>query len=675
MPSDPTKPLLRLNIGNAEARRPGKADPRPRPGPFGKATQRALFGPKFNRLAQVLARDDTGLALRADPTAMAPERLLVFEVRGPVTDFTKAVARVEGLELIDEEELGVSTEGETPTAYLLVPDVRALKEIESLWRRWNRGDDMPRGFAPWRHVFNTLKDLRTWGPQDRVADEERETIATDLLGRAEDERVRLEVELVYRSGEEQGRRAEVQLEQAINSQAGRVVSRCRIDEIGYHALLADYSVRIARQIVDRSPASIAGLDLVMHIRPQSMATAIVVGDVDGAGTRPVGMPSALPPILALLDGVPIARHSLIERFATVDDQFGLEPSTPVQGRRHGTAMASLVIHGDRNRREQALPRRIHCVPVLGQNDRFPDDRLIIDLIYRAVLSIKAERTAPDVLIISLSLGNRRKPFHGRLSPWARLLDQLAHRFGILFVVSAGNYGETFPVRGFGNSTELQDSAPRRRTEEIIKALEEIKAQRRLLSPSESVNALTIGSCNTDAVSDIDRRRARTVVDPFSDVSMSNPSSALGPGFAGSVKPDLLMPGSREHITPVVSGHSLLVRPSHASAAHGLKVAAPPRGGIENAEGFTDGTSAACALAARGCHQIHDALEAAYGAQFTQSSVFAAGIPLEGALRSHRYVATRNARTPKGDPWPRGRPTARSAKRQYPPLPRIWIWGR
>lgn len=617
MVSDPTKPLLRLGIGRAEQRRPGRPDPRPRPGAFGRATQRALFGPRFSRLAEVLRRDPGGLSLRADPTAMAPERLLVFEVRGPITDFTKAVARVGGLELIDEEELAPAGDDQSPTAYLMVPDARALKEIESLWRRWNRGEDMPRGFAPWRHVFDTLKDLRTWGPQDRVDDEERDTIASELADRADNENVRLEVELVYRAGEAQARQAEEDLRARVVTQAGRIVSRCRIDGIGYHAALIECPVPIARQIVERSEASVAGLDVVMHVRPQSVATTIEVADVaPGAAVATTGAPPTRAPILALLDGVPIARHRLIEGYVDVDDQFDLEPQTAVTGRRHGSAMASLIIHGDRNRREGPLPRRIHCVPVLGPDDNFPTDRLIVDLIYQAVLRIREQRSAPDVLIVNLSLGNPRKPFHGRLSAWARLLDQLSYRFGILFLVSAGNYGDEFVVDGFANGVELEDSLPEQRIEMIVRAVESSKAQRRLLSPSESINALTLGGCNVDAVTEVDRRRAAAVVDPFPNFEMANVSSALGPGFAGSVKPELLMPGSREHLTAVAGGRTLSVRPSRASAAHGLKVAAPPRTGLENAEGFTDGTSAGSALAARACHQIHDALEAAYGTAFT-----------------------------------------------------------
>jgi hypothetical protein len=78
--------------------------------------------------------------LRTDPTALAPERLLVFEVRGSIGAFAAAVQRVPGLELIDEEELQADETDKAPVAYLMAPDIRALQNLESLWRRWLRDE-------------------------------------------------------------------------------------------------------------------------------------------------------------------------------------------------------------------------------------------------------------------------------------------------------------------------------------------------------------------------------------------------------------------------------------------------------------------------------------------------------------------------------------------------------
>jgi hypothetical protein len=141
------------------------------------------------------------------------------------------------------------------------------------------------------------------------------------------------------------------------------------------------------------------------------------------------------------------------------------------------------------------------------------------------------------------------------------------------------------------------------------------ADRRVLSPAETVNGITVGACNDDAVPPAQRLTARANVDPYPELRISNPSSSLGPGFALSVKPDVLLPGSREHLRVVRDHTHIDVQPAGPSRAAGLRVAAPPRGGLENVDGFTSGTSAATALASRTCHLIHDALEAAYGDDF------------------------------------------------------------
>jgi len=67
-------------------------------------------------------RATSGLTLQADPSALAPERLLVFEVRGAIGNFANAIRRVPGLELIDEEELAADEKDKSPEAYLVVPD-------------------------------------------------------------------------------------------------------------------------------------------------------------------------------------------------------------------------------------------------------------------------------------------------------------------------------------------------------------------------------------------------------------------------------------------------------------------------------------------------------------------------------------------------------------------------
>ena len=193
------------------------------------------------------------------------------------------------------------------------------------------------------------------------------------------------------------------------------------------------------------------------------------------------------PILALLDGVPVSGHRRLAAHIDLDDPFDLEPGAMVESRAHGTAMASLIIHGDLNRVEDRLPRQIHVIPVMGDGDGFPRDRLVVDLIYLAVMRLREQR--PGIVIVNLSLGNRYRPFHNQLSPWARLLDRLAYRLGLLFVVSAGNQGNDFGIADYATSVEYEDADGTSRATSMVTALHSLMGERRILSPAETLNGV------------------------------------------------------------------------------------------------------------------------------------------------------------------------------------------
>lgn len=608
----------------------GKRRPVPRPKPFSRAQQEERFTPAFNRLSQVLQRDPSGLELKADAAALAPERLLVFELRGTVNAFAAAVQRVQGLELVDEEELEQEGEDKAPVAYLMVPDVRALKDIESLWRRWLAGQ-LVAGETPWRDVFATLRNLRPWGPADRVHDEDAALLANEIDGLADADRIRLEAELVYRSNANVRQAQAEAVQREVTRLGGRTLSSATLPDIAYQALLVELPVLAVRQIVEKSANGLAGLEQVIHIRPQSVASGIEIEDTSQGEEIAAGQdrPALGEPILALIDGVPIAGHPLLGPHLTIDDQFGMEPITPVDHRRHGSAMASILVHGDRGRPGIPLPRKIHVVPVLGPNDEFPADRLVVDIIYSAIVNMKsgAEATGRGIVIVNVSLGNDKRPFHGQLSAWARLLDRLAYQFGILFVVSAGNCRTPFTIPSYQASVEFEAAEADARSTETLKAVAAIMGERRMLSPAETINGITVGALNDDSVSAAGRAGR---VFPYDSFDMANPSSGLGPGFALSVKPDILMAGGRERLQ-MIESNPLRMRPAFPSRFGGVKVAAPPSNGVENAESFTLGTSPAAALASRTCHQIHDALEAEYGEEFLRLSTLYRAVLLKALL--------------------------------------------
>lgn len=53
-----------------------------------------------------------------------------------------------------------------------------------------------------------------------------------------------------------------------------------------------------------------------------------------------------PPIAGVLDGLPLANHVLLSDRIIIDDPDDWAQNYQASHRRHGTAMTSLIIHGD-----------------------------------------------------------------------------------------------------------------------------------------------------------------------------------------------------------------------------------------------------------------------------------------------------------------------------------------
>ena len=101
-----------------------------------------------------------------------------------VEDVAKAASRVPGLEWLAERDLeDVAPEfgfrdDETPDnaiprrLYALFTNQQAMENLLGLWEQW-QADPTKRaksGFGPFKGLFSRLRDVRRWGPQDRIAD-------------------------------------------------------------------------------------------------------------------------------------------------------------------------------------------------------------------------------------------------------------------------------------------------------------------------------------------------------------------------------------------------------------------------------------------------------------------------------------------------------------------------
>src|SRR5262245_33941213 len=71
----------------------------------GAHRQRRRLEDQYQRLSRALRAPGGLMALRDDPSSIAPHRAIVFEIAGSIGTFYKAARRIPGLEFIAEEDL------------------------------------------------------------------------------------------------------------------------------------------------------------------------------------------------------------------------------------------------------------------------------------------------------------------------------------------------------------------------------------------------------------------------------------------------------------------------------------------------------------------------------------------------------------------------------------------
>lgn len=188
--------------------------------------------------------------------------------------------------------------------------------------------------------------------------------------------------------------------------------------------------------------------MYLHVTGQAVPTPGPVTDATVDVDAPL---PDLPPVVCLLDGVPTANHPLLDRRVVVHDPDDLASESTVDERKHGTWMSSVVVWGDRGSGEAPASRQVLVRPILTpspetiqRSEELPADELTPDLMWRVFRELfdsddGARPAAPQVAIVNLSLGDPATPFDSILSAWARMLDWLSYKYGVLVIVSAGNH--------------------------------------------------------------------------------------------------------------------------------------------------------------------------------------------------------------------------------------------
>lgn len=598
----------------------------------GARRQGERLTPRFEALQQ--AMESGRAALGDSPGEPDPEMVVVFDLVGTAEDFARAVSKVPGLEFLAEledddaepdddfhflDQAGRrSDDTMSESLYMVMTNAQAVMELIRLFHLWETDQSAPfdRGLNPLRSAFHLLRDVRRWGPQDRVREtgllrDWEETV--QMIGGAQSS-VRVEIELWFRADAARRTAAQAEVARLVEQAGGAVVHSAVVDGVGYHGVLADLPHREVRAVLAGGPQAIALLttDEVMFVAPaQPMTLPSVQPAPDVTAPAPADAPPDRPPRVALLDGVPLANHSTLAGRLVLDDPDDIASRYTSDRQQHGTAMASLILHGDLSDPGTPLSTRLYVRPVFQPHPFVEDSEtivqgeLLVDLVHRAFLRMfekdgGREAAAPSVRIVNLSIGDPARVFVRRLSPLAKLLDWMAHRYNLLVFVSAGNHPitATVPADAISDPGALGKALLRHRREQAL--------HRRLLAPAEAINVLTIGAVHADGWSG---HLPDTVLSGV-DSGMPALYSAGGFGHRRSVKPEILLPGGRSLFQrpPLVQGAAAVTMSSANATARGpgMLVAAPGSSSITTA--YLSGTSNAAALGSRTANQIFDVLE-------------------------------------------------------------------
>ncbi|HAR37683.1 MAG TPA: hypothetical protein DCS09_03390 [Porphyromonadaceae bacterium] len=500
--------------------------------------------------------------------------------------------------------------------YLSLSNRQALGEIMTLFGTWERGGRLRYGAGAWSEIFSHLRTVRFWNVKDRVTDTGildywREEVE---LKKGTTSMVAFEVEFSYEENDLGRQQRQQHVEELVISEGGSVIASCDIKEIHFHAIKVELPVVNIEQVLGEDYSALFQDQGILFFRPSPQCSIESFADGTAEEIPAVPAPAESHPIIAVLDGLPFSRHKLLDGFIIVDDPDDFGSDYQPREMNHGTAMLSLICHGELDVHKAPITHKVYLRPILRPDtesplarrpERIPKNVFFEDLVERAVRKMfdgdaGEPPSAPTVKIINLSVADPDRMFHQFPGPTARLLDWLSYKYKVLFCISAGNIKDS--IRLGIDLAEFSAITDEEKVSVVLSALYGNRRNRRILAPSESINSITVGSLHDDESSPV---ILDGCIDLLPSSKLPSPLSPFGHGFRSSIKPEIFVPGGRQLFTHYGEGEYGLSRLSPQS---GQKVAAVPvMAGDRTRTIYTCGTSNANALAVRGASFIYDAV--------------------------------------------------------------------
>ena len=427
--------------------------------------QKERLSPLFETLRRSF--ESQRAEIQNTPVGIDPEQVLVFETVGNVENFVTAIRNTEGLAWMGEIELddiqpsddfhysgeGLEEKNLQGRLFLTMTNQRAMTEMLSLWEQYSTNPNIQfqRGLNGFKSLFKQLNTIRRWNVQDRL-------IETNVIEywkqelEANEQIIRFELQLWFSTSTESRNASFSRVSEIIESLNGRCLVHSIIEEISYHGMLVELPSTAIQDIIITQDTQLVKCDQVMFFRPSGQIAIVseiendkLINDKLLNDELPSGQSEA-----AIFDGLPVNNHHKLSNRIVVDDPDDYSDGYIVQHRVHGTAMSSLIIHGDINDNERAISTPLYIRPIMkpvaGMSrtiEKVPSDVLFVDLLHRAVKRIFEGDIDSDPIdsinLINLAIGDSSLLFFHSMSPAAKLLDWLSWTYNVLFIISSCNH--------------------------------------------------------------------------------------------------------------------------------------------------------------------------------------------------------------------------------------------
>ncbi|MFI8513711.1 S8 family peptidase [Streptomyces sp. NPDC085460] len=370
--------------------------------------------------------------------------------------------------------------------------------------------------ASYEGFFDNIVSVRRYGRQDRLGVALASALETSNVAGS----LTVDVE-IWHPGEQQKADDWMSLiDQALRRLGADV-----------HDSFSSAAAGVSIMRVTAVPAVISKLlntDLVAKVEtlPAGQAGHLSPSDVSLEQLSGLPLPAADAPIVGIIDSGIQAEHPLVRGCVAEIAAVNSFHNDGADRNGHGTAVASILLRGSI---EEHLtsgewadpPCRILSVRVLDGDNKIPFNRLPQSEITEAVSYLAAR----GVKVINLSLGDENTTVGGDRAPvLAAVLDSLAKKFGVVFVVPTGTMAPALYSGKIG--PEFRENYPQRMLE---------SPDAGLIDPAPSAIAITVGG----AVPAL--RSADLGTHPIGKPGWPSPFSRIGPGINGAIKPEVSAP--------------------------------------------------------------------------------------------------------------------------------------